>query len=100
MLEEFDPTIKHVAGRDNDAADALSRLDMNKEKPYDTITWEKQNKPLHYKNDKHLKVMWGHECQMSKKGGNKKWLVPSKIQRIIQNISLGRTDALSADKLF
>jgi hypothetical protein len=44
MLEEFKPTIKHVAGKDNDAADALSRLDM-KEKPYDTITWEKQNKP-------------------------------------------------------
>jgi hypothetical protein len=56
MLEEFNPTIKHVAGKDNDAADALSRLEM-KEKPYDTITWEKQNKPLHSKNDKQLKVM-------------------------------------------
>jgi hypothetical protein len=28
-----------------------------KDKPYDTITWEKQNKPLHYVNDKQLKVM-------------------------------------------
>ena len=56
MLEEFNPTIKHVAGKDNDAADALSRLEM-KEKPYDTITWEKQNKPLHYVNDKQMKEM-------------------------------------------
>jgi hypothetical protein len=56
MLEEFNPTIKHVAGKDNDAADALSRLEM-KEKPYDTITWKKQNKPLHYENDKQIKVM-------------------------------------------
>jgi ribonuclease HI len=50
MLEEFNRTIKHVACKDNDAADALSRLEM-KEKPYDTITWEEQNKPLHYVND-------------------------------------------------
>jgi hypothetical protein len=56
MLEKFNPTIKHVAGKDNDAADALSRLDMQ-QKPYDTITWEKQNKPLHYVNDKQSKVM-------------------------------------------
>jgi hypothetical protein len=56
MLEEFNPTIKHVAGKDIDAADALSRLEM-KEKPYDTITWEEQNKPLHYVNDKQIKVM-------------------------------------------
>jgi hypothetical protein len=56
MLEEFNPTIKHVAGKDNDAADAMSRLDM-KEKPNDTITWEKQKKTSHYVNDKQLKVM-------------------------------------------
>jgi hypothetical protein len=56
MLEEFNPTIKHVAGKDNDAADALSRLEM-KEKPYDTITWEKQNKLLQYVNDKQVKGM-------------------------------------------
>jgi hypothetical protein len=56
MLEEFNPTIKHVAGKDNDAGDAVSRLEIN-EKPYDTITWEKQNKPLHYEDDKQLKVM-------------------------------------------
>jgi hypothetical protein len=46
MLEEFNPTIKHVAGKDNDAADALSRLEM-KEKPYDIITWEK-HRTNHY----------------------------------------------------
>jgi hypothetical protein len=56
MLEEFNPTTKHVAGKDNDAADALSRLEM-KEKPYDVITWENQNKPLQYVNDKQIKVM-------------------------------------------
>jgi hypothetical protein len=39
-----------------DAVDALSRLDM-KEKPYDTIMWEKENKPLHYENNKQIKVM-------------------------------------------
>ena len=56
MLEEFAPIFKHVAGIDNDAADALSRLDMIIDKR-DTINWEPKLKPLSYKRDnanKHL----------------------------------------------
>ena len=29
LMEEFYPTVIHVAGKDNDAADALSRLDID-----------------------------------------------------------------------
>jgi hypothetical protein len=32
MLEEFNRTIKHVPGKYNDAADALSRLEMKEKK--------------------------------------------------------------------
>jgi hypothetical protein len=46
MLEEFIPTIKHIAGKDNDAADALSRLEME-EKPY-MIQSHGRNKINHY----------------------------------------------------
>ena len=50
MLEEFAPMFKHVAGVDNDAADALSRLDMLIDKR-DTINWEPKLKPLRYIRD-------------------------------------------------
>ena len=46
-MEEFNPTVKHVAGKDNDAADALSRLDMTDE-PMETLQWEQTNPPLTY----------------------------------------------------
>ena len=39
MLKEWHPTIKHVAGVDNDGADALSRLDIL-DKLRDQINWE------------------------------------------------------------
>ena len=52
LLEEFHPIMKHVAGKDNDAADALSRLDMLDNEGYDELEWEQPNKPLKYTNDK------------------------------------------------
>ena len=39
MLKEWHPTIKHVAGVDNDGTDALSRLDIDS-RDFDTINWE------------------------------------------------------------
>ena len=36
LMEEFHPVVKHVAGKDNDAADALSRLDITDD-PADTV---------------------------------------------------------------
>jgi hypothetical protein len=50
LLEEFHPTIKHVAGKDNDAADALSRLDIT-EQPSDVIQWGTINQPLTYSDE-------------------------------------------------
>ena len=32
LMEEFHPTVLHVAGKDNDAADTLSRLDIDDNK--------------------------------------------------------------------
>ncbi len=56
LLEEFHPRVKHVAGVDNAAADALSRLNMCP-KQDDVIDWEPKSKPLRYERDeanKHL----------------------------------------------
>lgn len=39
LLEEFHPKFVHVAGKDNDAADALSRLEMKHNK-FDEVSWE------------------------------------------------------------
>ena len=50
MLEEFHPTIVHVAGKDNNAADALSRLDMEGHN-YDELQWEASNPPLAYQDE-------------------------------------------------
>ena len=51
MLEEWHPTIKHVAGVDNDGADALSRLDIL-DKLGDCINWEKSFPKLSYSDRK------------------------------------------------
>ena len=45
LLEEFNPQFKHVAGVDNDAADALSRLDMVV-KASDTVNWGHPNRRM------------------------------------------------------
>ena len=50
MLEEFAPMFKHVAGIDNNAADALRQLEMIIDKR-DTINWEPKLKPLQYIRD-------------------------------------------------
>ena len=50
MLEEFHPQIKHVAGIDNDAADALSRVDM-KVKLFDSVEWEKPSPRMKYSDE-------------------------------------------------
>ena len=47
MMEEYHPKVVHIAGVDNDASDALSRLPM-KEKSFDTIQWQKPNRRLTY----------------------------------------------------
>ena len=47
MLEEYNPKVVHVAGEHNDAADALSRLDMD-ENSSDERDWEDSNPPLTY----------------------------------------------------
>ena len=47
LLQEFHPQFKHVAGVDNDAADALSRLDMVY-KASDTVNWGHPNRRMTY----------------------------------------------------
>ena len=47
LLEEFHPQFKHVAGIDNDAANALSRLDMVS-KVSDTVDCGHPNRRLTY----------------------------------------------------
>ena len=47
LLEEFHPQFKHVAGIDNDAADALSQLDLI-DKSSDRINWEPKLPKLKY----------------------------------------------------
>ena len=49
-MEEFHPTVVHVASKDNDAADALSRLDID-ENGYDDMEWGPLNRPLTYSDE-------------------------------------------------
>jgi len=55
LLEEFNPIVKHVAGEKNDAADALSRLDMS-DKPYDVQEWDTPNPPLTYADEMNERI--------------------------------------------
>ena len=55
LLEEYHPKVMHIKGIDNDAADALSRLDMS-DKENDLITWEIKNKRLEYINPKQMNM--------------------------------------------
>ena len=51
MLEEFHPKVHlHVAGKENDAADALSRLDMA-DNPDDELELETPLPPLTYQHE-------------------------------------------------
>ena len=55
MLEEFAPRVLHVAGKENDAADALSRLEMDP-KANDTVQWEQLPPPLTYSDEMEQRV--------------------------------------------
>ena len=55
LIEEYHPTFVHVKGKNNDAADALSRLDMLPNK-IDEIDWEPPHKRMKYSD--HLCVMF------------------------------------------
>lgn len=50
-MEECHPTVVHVAGTKNDAADGLSRLDINDNKGYDEMAWGPLNCPLTYSDE-------------------------------------------------
>ena len=50
LMEEFHPTVVHVADKDNDAADALSRLDIDNN-GYDHMNWGPINQPLTYSDE-------------------------------------------------
>ena len=50
MLEEFHQKVVHVAGVDNKASDALSRLPM-KRKAHDEIDWEEPMPRLRYEDE-------------------------------------------------
>ena len=60
LFEEWHPTIKYVAGVDNDGADALSRLDIDN-KDFDTINWGKSFPKLNY-SDRKMKETEQNVC--------------------------------------
>ena len=62
MLKEWHPTIKHVAGVDNNSADALSRLDIL-DKLGDQINWEKSFPKLSY-SDRKMKEAEQNVCMV------------------------------------
>ena len=47
LLEEYHPKVVHIKGVDNDAADALSRLDLT-DKTADLEVWGEKSKRLEY----------------------------------------------------
>ena len=47
LLEEYHPKVVHIKGVDNDAADALSRLDLI-DKTADLEVWGEKSKRLEY----------------------------------------------------
>ena len=49
LLEEYNPKVVHIKGVDNDAADALSRLDIT-DKANDARVWGEKSKQLEYVN--------------------------------------------------
>jgi hypothetical protein len=54
-VEEYNPKVVHIAGIDNDAADALSRLDLN-DKADDLRVWEQEQKRLQYEDVKMMNL--------------------------------------------
>ena len=49
LLEEYNPNVVHISGEDNDAVDALSRLDITN-KANNARVWGEKSKRLEYVN--------------------------------------------------
>ena len=69
MLEEFAPRALHVAGKENDAADALSRLEMDP-KANDTVQWEQLPPPLTHSDEMEHVI----PPEIGGGGGTRKWV--------------------------
>ena len=55
MLKEYHPKVLHVAGKENDAADALSRLDML-DNDSDELIWEAPLPALTYQDEVNKRI--------------------------------------------
>ena len=51
MLEEFHPKVLHMAGKEDDTVDALSRLGMPDNLLNDKLKWEIPLPPLTYQDE-------------------------------------------------
>ena len=70
LLEEYHPKVVHIKGVDNDAADALSRLDLT-EKADDPRVWGVKQKRLDYVNIKMMNIcLFLSECEFEDDGFN------------------------------
>ena len=68
LLEEYHPKVVHIKGVDNDAADALSRLDLI-EKADDLRVWGVKQKRLDYVNIKMMNIcLFLSECEFEDDG--------------------------------
>ena len=74
LLEDFNPTVKHIAGEKNLSPDTLSRLEMT-HKDHNLIKWEPPKEKLKYTNNdsNHKLVMWMNSLEF-KPGCNNKFL--------------------------
>ena len=72
-LEDFNPTVKHIAGEKNLLADALSRLEM-KNNPHGVINWEPPKEKLKYSSNypNHELVMWMNSLKFEPGYNNKR----------------------------
>ena len=69
-MEEYNPKVVHIVGVDNDAADALSRLDLT-DKADDIRVWEQKQKRLEYVDVKMMNIcMFMLESNFNKNGFN------------------------------
>ena len=75
LLEEYHPTVVHVAGVDNDAADALSRLDMLEDEA-DLIEWGEKNKKLEYSPSSRALCLFMSKSNFEDDGLNGDLLMP------------------------
>ena len=70
MLEEYHPKVVHIAGLENDTADALSRLDVT-DKANDARVWGEESKKLNYANVHMMNIcMFSSESEFEDDGFN------------------------------